>query len=324
MSAKPPLVLVVVEHDAGVLRRSSRRHLCVPAGWPMRPEVVAIAFGDGAGEAARASLAAGAARAHWLSDPDWLPLRWLRALVNTVETLGVDGVLFSESVLGRDLAPRLAARMQAAYFPNASDVAMSGEGLLVTRALMSGRFLESCIWPAHTLAVMTWCGSGREPFPGTECVGPAVLQAVDVPSDPLDLRVCLRAARAQRGGDLREADVVVCGGRGVGSREGFGLVYRLADALGGEPAASRAAVDAGFAPPELQVGQSGKSVQPRFYFALGVSGSLQHRAGMQNSRCVIAVNSDPAAPMLQWADYGVVGDLHRFVPALIDALKKRV
>ena len=314
-------VLVVLEQDRGVLRRSACELLRVASQWPFEGQPAAVVLGTGAERAAQDSTRKGVRQAYWL-DEACAPMRWLRAVEAAARETGTQTVLFADSSLGRDLAPRLALRTHAHFLPGVLSLDSLESGVRLRRQVFGGRFFEEFKLSGNRNKVLTWRGgdvggvSDRR-----DRHGEPVVRRLELAPESSDRLVLVEASSGNEE-DLTQAEIVVCGGRGVGSREGFKWVYTLAKALGGAPAASRAAVDAGFAPVELQVGQSGKTVSPRFYFALGVSGSLQHRAGMHTSQCVVAVNSDPAAPILSWADYGMVGDVAVVVPQMIEALRR--
>lgn len=324
MSVKPVTILVFAEQQDGVLRRQAHELLALARCWPAASgvEVAAVTLGAGAERAASETVRCGARRVRWMEDTGlpYLPLRWLRALTGVAGELNADVMLFPETSTGRDLAPRLAARMKASFLSNVQEVRREDERLRIARPLFGGRFVEELEPSGICPLVLTWRSAGMV-FPFEPVAGDGQVQRIQLAEDVFDVCVRVTAVAAAEGRDLSQANVVVCGGRGVGSKEGFQLIQDLADALGGAPAASRAAVDAGYAPPGLQVGQSGKTVAPRLYIALGVSGSLQHQAGMRNSRCVVAVNSDPKAPIMKWADYGIVGDLRVVGEALLKAAR---
>jgi electron transfer flavoprotein alpha subunit len=325
MMPKPLTILVFAEQQDGTLKRGAHELFAWAKRWPSRSgiDVAAVTLGAGAERAARDAAGWGARRVRWMEEREgpYLPLRWLRALAAVAGEVGADVVLCSDTSVGRDLAPRLAARMKAFFLSSVQDVRAEGDRVRIARPLFGGRFIEELEPSGLCPLVLTWRSTGS-----IDSIGPAVsageIRAIHLEEDPFDLRVRVESSAATEARDLTQADVVVCGGRGVGSTQGFQLVRDLADALGGLPAASRAAVDAGYAPPGLQVGQSGKTVQSRLYVALGVSGSLQHRAGMRNSHCVVAVNSDPRAPIMKWADYGIVGDLRVVGEALLAAARR--
>jgi electron transfer flavoprotein alpha subunit len=221
-------------------------------------------------------------------------------------------VLVSATTDGRDMAGRLAARLDAGLLIDAVEVDSSG---MATQVVFGGSYtVRSQV--THGLPVIAVRPGSFEP---EEHPVQATERALALP--PVDPAASARvtARRAALAGDrpeLTEAAVVVSGGRGVGGADGFQVVEELADALGGAVGASRAAVDAGYYPHRYQVGQTGKAVSPQLYIALGISGAIQHLAGMQTSRTIVAVNKDSEAPILDLADYGVVGDLFAVAPQL--------
>lgn len=217
------------------------------------------------------------------------------------------------------MAGRLAARLDAGLLIDAVDLDSFG---VVTQIVFGGSYtVRSQV--THGVPVITVRPGAFEP---EEHPGEAVERTLAPPAVDPAASARITARRAAPAGDrpaLTEATVVVSGGRGVGGADGFGVVEELADALGGAVGASRAAVDAGYYPHQFQVGQTGKTVSPQLYVALGISGAIQHLAGMQTSKTIVAVNKDPEAPILDVADYGVVGDLFAVAPQLTKELAAR-
>nr|NIR12897.1 electron transfer flavoprotein subunit alpha/FixB family protein [Desulfobacterales bacterium] len=197
------------------------------------------------------------------------------------------------------------------------------EGILLqTRPAFGGNVMATIANRYSRPQMATVRPGVMEPQPKPENKGDVITQEVSLSEERIGIKVLERVREERKGVNLADAKVVVAGGRGVGEADGFRVVKELAEALGGELAGTRVAVEEGWIPADRQVGQTGQSVRPELYIACGISGAIQHRAGMMNSRYIIAINKDPRAPIFQVADWGIVGDLYEVVPEMIRQLKK--
>jgi electron transfer flavoprotein alpha subunit len=234
---------------------------------------------------------------------------------------GFDTVAFPASSFGKDVAPRVAAKVGAGYAPDIASVLLQAGKKTYRRPMFAGNAFGLCeiTTPIHVVSVRQSEFAAAEPSGGVSPIEVAAVAAADRAAAGIAF-VSLEAGKSERP-DLGEARIVVSGGRAL--KEKFAAVLDpLANLLGAAVGASRAACDAGYAPPELQVGQTGRVVAPQLYFAIGISGAIQHLAGMKSSKTIVAINKDPEAPVFQVADYGLVADLFVAVPALVEALKR--
>jgi electron transfer flavoprotein alpha subunit len=233
-------------------------------------------------------------------------------------------ILIGATFRGRELGPALAAELDTGCIADCTALALEGDVLVATRPIYAGKLLSKCTIPERRPQIVT---TRARAFPKPEPDSARCGDVVHVePVSAEDAIACKVTDFLETEGSVSLADaaIIVSGGRGVGGPEGFGPVRELAQTLGAAMGASRAAVDAGWIPYEHQVGQTGKTVSPDLYIACGISGAIQHQAGMRTSKVIVAINKDPEAPIFKLAHYGIVGDLFKVVPALTAAFKEKL
>jgi electron transfer flavoprotein alpha subunit len=250
-----------------------------------------------------------------------LPQPRVDVLASVVQQVGYDTVLFSNSVLAADIAAALAARLDAGLNWDLVDLVEAGGALVGKRPALQDSVIVDVGWRSpHRIALFR---SGS--FEATAGGGDPRIEHVDVQLQSHSQRATLvsQTRREESGPSIEDAEIIVAGGIGLGAAEGFALAEQLAELLGGAVGATRAAVYKGWYPHTTQVGQTGKTVAPKLYIALGISGAIQHKVGMQNSKVIVSINKDAGAPIFEISDLGIVGDLHTIVPALVELLRQR-
>jgi len=321
-------------HDVGLELLSKGRELAETLG----VRLTAVVMGADVARHAERLIHHGADRvvaaedallAHYQTNP------YAKVLCRLIEEHKPQIVIYGATPLGRDLAPRVASALRAGLTADCTDLDIGDHVepgtkekydrlLLQIRPAFGGNIIATIVNPERWPQMATVReGVMRLPDADTSRRGEVVRFKPDLSPADLPLKI-LDHTKTARKVNLKAARVIVAGGAGVGSKENFRLIWDLANSLGAAAGASRAAVDSGWIDKDHQVGQTGTTVRPSLYIAVGISGAVQHRAGMSEAQKIVAINADPHAPIFQVAHYGIVGDLNRVIPMMIDAIKRRV
>ena len=317
-------VLVFLEHHGAELEKGALGVLAKAAGLG-DGEVAAVLVGGGVRALAPMAGSYGARTVHAAEDESLeppLPQPRVDVLAKVVQDGGYDTVLFGNSVLAADVASGLAARLDAGLNWGLVDIESRDGTLVGKRPALQDSLLVEVGWRTTPRLALFRAGSfDATPTNGGE---PRVEDvSVELSDYSTSAKIVGQEEEQASGPSIEDADVIVAGGRGLGAPDNFTLAEELARALGGAVGATRAVVDAGWYPYAAQIGQTGKIVSPKLYVALGISGAIQHKVGMQNSGAIVAINKDPNAPIFDFADFGVVGDLNQIAPKLAELVRAR-
>jgi electron transfer flavoprotein alpha subunit len=313
--------LVFLEHHDGAIQKGSLGVLSKAASLG---SASGILVGQGAREAAAEAGAHAAATVYVADSPELAaPLAQPRVdvLANVAREGGYDAVFLAQSVLAADIAAGLAVRLDAGLNWDLVDVRSDDGSLVGVRPALGDSVYVDTTWRSRPAVALFRAGS-FDPVPA-DAAGEVVDVAAELEDFSTAATLTGHDTEEQAGPSIEDADIIVAGGRGLGGPEGFAQLEELAKALGGAVAATRAVVDAGWYPYSTQVGQTGKTVAPKLYVAAGISGAIQHKVGMQSSGTIVAINKDPNAPIFEFADIGIVGDLNQIVPKLTELVRAR-
>jgi electron transfer flavoprotein alpha subunit len=316
-------IVVFLEHHDNELQKGSLAVLSKAASLGAG-DVAGVVVGSGVEGLAAEAGKYGAATVYVADDPKLeapLPQPRVDAIAQLVADRGIETVLFAQSILAADIASALAARLEAGLNWQLTDLAAEGGDLVGKQSALADTVVVDVGWTSTPRIGLFRSGSLDPAEQGA--AGAVERFDPQLQEHSLAAEMVERAHAEESGPSIEDADVIVAGGRGLGEPEKFSLVEELAKALGGAVAATRAVVDAGWYPYSAQVGQTGKSVSPTLYVACGISGAIQHKVGMQSAKTIIAINKDPNAPIFEFADLGVVGDLHQIVPKLTELVRER-
>lgn len=316
-------VLVIGEIRDGALRNVSFEAIAAAKTVAEGGEVVGVLLHDSATDLAQEMIAYGADRVVLVENDklkSYTSDGFGQAFLQVIDAEKPEGIVIGHTALGKDLSPKIAAKIESGLISDAIAVEVTGDQVVFTRPIYSGKaFEKKVITEGIIFATIRPNNIATLQKDATRSGEVSHFDA-----DIKDLRTVIKeiVRKTTEGVDLSEAKVIVSGGRGVKSKEGFESLQELANVLGGAVGASRGACDADYCDYSLQIGQTGKVVTPDLYIACGISGAIQHLAGMSNSKVIVAINKDPEANIFQVADYGIVGDLFEVVPLLTEELKK--
>ncbi len=314
--------LVFLEHHGTSIQKGSLGVLSKAVS--LDPDTAAVLVGSGVGPLAAQAGRHGAKRV-FVADSESLEAPLPQPRVDVISRLvkdqGFGTVLFAASVLATDVAGGVSARLDAGLNWDLSDLVQENGSLVGKRSALGDTIRADVGWSSEPRLGLVRAGS----FDPVETGGDAGVEEISADVEDFSARAVMvdQAHEEQTGPSIEDAEILVTGGRGLGSPEGFSLMEDLASALGGAVASTRAVVDSGWYPYPTQVGQTGKVVSPKLYIGCGVSGAIQHKVGMQTSQVIISINKDPNAPIFDFSDLGVVGDLQTIVPQLTALVKER-
>jgi electron transfer flavoprotein alpha subunit len=316
-------ILVFLEHHGDTIQKGSLGVLSKAASLG-DSDVAGVLVGSGVKSIAAEAGKFGAAKVFAADDASVeAPLSQARVdvIAKLVRDHGYESVFFANSVLAADVAAGLAARLDAGLNWDLTDVVAQDGGLVGKRPALQDTVFVDVGWKDTPRVALFRAGSfDPNPAGGEAQVEDAAVELEDFSQAS---KMVEQAHEEETGASIDDADIVVAGGRGLGAPEHFKLAEELAQALGGAVGATRAVVDAGWYPYSSQIGQTGKVVAPKLYVALGISGAIQHKVGMQSSNVIVAINKDANAPIFEFSDLGIVGDVHEIVPKLTELVKQR-
>lgn len=315
-------VLVLGETREGALRNVSFEAIAAAKKVSGGGEVVGVLIGDAVSDFGAELINYGADRVITVEHPhlkSYTSDGYSQAFMAVIEQENPGGIVFGHTAVGKDLSPKIASKLQAGLISDVTDIEGEGEDTVYIRPIFSGKAFEK-VKPKSGVDFISIRPNNIAPLTKEERSGDVSALSVDI----TNLRTIIKnvVRKSAEGVDLSEAKVIVAGGRGVKSTDGFEPLKELADLLGGAVGASRGACDADYCDYSLQIGQTGKVVTPDLYIAAGISGAIQHLAGMSNSKVIVAINKDPEANIFKVADYGIVGDLFEVIPMLTEEFKK--